>query len=136
MMLTKRSKKACNGRHVNSRKKACSSIPYRTTGSSSRRSHRKRYRKLNRFAEANPEFFDGYFDAITQMAVDYFTVNELPKRQQEFRMLKNFRSNLSHYHASAPDERYPHNRVTRAFSRICPLARLVWQGIKGGIAFI
>ena len=61
----------------------------------------KRYRKLNHFAEANPEFFDGYFDAITQMAVDYFTVNELPKRQQEFRMLRRFRSNLRHYHAEA-----------------------------------
>ena len=96
----------------------------------------KRYRKLNHFAEANPEFFDGYFDAITQMAVDYFTVNELPKRQQEFRMLKRFRSNLRHFHANAPDERYRHNRLTRAFSRICPLARFLWQCLKGGIAFV
>jgi len=96
----------------------------------------KRYRKLNRFAEANPEFFDGYFNAITQMAVDYFIVNELPKRQQEFRMLKSFRSNLRRCHANTPDERYRHNRVTRAFSRICPLIRFLWQCLKGGISFI
>jgi len=96
----------------------------------------KRYRKLNHFAEANPEFFGGYFDAITQMAVDYFAVNELPKRQQEFRMLKKFRSNLCSCHANSPDETYRHNRVTRAFSKMFPLIRLIWQGIKGGIAFI
>ena len=96
----------------------------------------KRYRKLNHFAEANPEFFGGYFDAITQMAVDYFAINELPKRQQEFRMLKRFRSNLRDCHANSPDEIYRHNRVMRAFSRMFPLIRLIWQGIKGGIAFI
>lgn len=96
----------------------------------------KRYRKLNRFAEANPEFFDGYFDAITQMAVDYFTVNELPKRQQEFRMLKKFRSNLRRYHDNKPDQGYRHNRVTRVFSRTFPLVRFLWQCLKGGIAFI
>lgn len=96
----------------------------------------KRYRKLNHFAEANPEFFGGYFDAITQMAVDYFAVNELPKRQQEFRMLKRFRSNLRDCHANSPDEIYRHNRVMRAFSKVFPLIRLIWQGIKGGIAFI
>ena len=96
----------------------------------------KRYRKLNHFAEANPEFFGGYFDAITQMAVDFFAVNELPKRQQEFRMLKRFRSNLRDCHANSPDEIYRHNRVMRAFSRMFPLIRLIWQGIKGGIAFI
>ena len=96
----------------------------------------KRYRKLNHFAEANPEFFGGYFDAITQMAVDFFAVNELPKRQQEFRMLKRFRSNLRDCHANSPDETYRHNRVMRAFSKMFPLIRLIWQGIKGGIAFI
>ena len=96
----------------------------------------KRYRKLNHFAEANPEFFGGYFDAMTQMAVDYFAVNELPKRQQEFRMLKRFRSNLRDCHANSPDETYRHNRLTRAFSKTFPLIRLIWQGIKGGIAFI
>jgi len=96
----------------------------------------KRYRKLNHFAEASPEFFGGYFDAITQMAVDYFAVNELPKRQQEFRMLRRFRSNLRDCHANSPDEIYRHNRLTRAFSKMFPLIRLIWQGIKGGIAFI
>lgn len=96
----------------------------------------KRYRKLNRFAEANPEFFDGYFDAITQMAVDYFAVNELPKRQHEFGMIKKFRANLRHCHANTPDNKYRHNGITRAFSRMFPVVRLVWQGIKGGIAFI
>ena len=96
----------------------------------------KRYRKLNHFAEANPEFFGGYFDAITQMAVDFFAVNELPKRQQEFRMIKRFRSNLRDCHANSPSETYRHNRVVRAFSKTFPLIRLIWQGIKGGIAFI
>ncbi|MBA7628701.1 Thiamine thiazole synthase [subsurface metagenome] len=95
----------------------------------------KRYRKLNHFAEANPEFFDGYFDAITQMAADYFTVNELPKRQQEFNMIKKFRANLRHYHANTPDQRYRQNQVTRTFSRTFPLIRFIWQCLKGGIAF-
>lgn len=81
----------------------------------------KRYRKLNHFAEANPVFFDGYFDAITQMAVDYFAVNELPKRQHEFQMLKRFRAGL---------------RNARGAGKSFPLLRFLWKCIKGGIAFI
>lgn len=96
----------------------------------------KRYRKLNRFAEANPEFFDGYFDAITQMAVDYFTVNELPKRKQEFRMLKRFRANLRDYYARDNAVTGSQNALVRAFSRICPLVRFLWKCVKGGIAFV
>jgi electron transfer flavoprotein-quinone oxidoreductase len=96
----------------------------------------KRFRKLNRFAEKNPEFFDGYFDAITQMAVDYFVVNELPKRRQEFRMLKRFRSNLRDYYASDKAIARRQNRLIRAFSRMCPLVRLLWKCVKGGIAFV
>lgn len=95
----------------------------------------KRYRKLNRFAEAYPEFFDGYFDAITQMAVDYFTVKEMPKRQQEFRMLKDFRSGLRHSHVNNA-ETYRHNRVIRAFSRAFPLVRFLWQCLRGAISFL
>lgn len=81
----------------------------------------KRYRKLNHFAEANPVFFDGYFDAITQMAVDYFAVNELPKRQHEFQMLKRFRAGL---------------RDARGAGKSFPLLRFLWKCLKGGIAFI
>lgn len=80
----------------------------------------KRYRKLNHFAEANPVFFDGYFNAMTQMAVDYFTVNELPKRQHEFQMIKRFRSALGNAERS------------KAF----PLIKFLWRCLKGGIAFI
>ena len=50
----------------------------------------KRYRKMNHFAEKNPEFFGPYFDVITQTAVDYFTVKEMPKRTQEWQMIKDF----------------------------------------------
>jgi electron transfer flavoprotein-quinone oxidoreductase len=96
----------------------------------------KRYRKLNRFAEANPEFFDGYFDAITQMAVDYFTVNEMPKRRQEFGMLKRFRSNLRKYHNGTTATKCRQKRMTKMFSGMFPLVRFVWQCVKGGIAFI
>ena len=96
----------------------------------------KRYRKLNHFAEANPEFFDGYFDAITQMAVDYFTVNELPKRKQEFRMLKRFRSNLRDYYTRDNTVTGRQNALKRALSRICPLTRFLWKCVKGGIAFV
>ncbi len=81
----------------------------------------KRYRKLNHFAEANPVFFDGYFDAITQMAVDYFTVNELPKRQHEWQMIKRFYSGL---------------RDARGTGKSFPLIRFLWKCIKGGLAFI
>ncbi|OGO23978.1 MAG: hypothetical protein A2144_06510 [Chloroflexi bacterium RBG_16_50_9] len=96
----------------------------------------KRYRKLNHFAEKNPEFFDGYFDAITQMAVDYFAVNELPKRQQEFRMIKNFRANLHNYYASDKAIVARMSGFKRTISRICPFARFIWKCLKGGLAFI
>jgi len=46
----------------------------------------KRYRKMNKFAEKNPEFFDGYFKVITQTAVEFFEKKEIPKRQQDFQM--------------------------------------------------
>ena len=96
----------------------------------------KRYRKLNKFAEAYPEFWDGYFNAITQMAADYFMINENPKRTQEFKMIKSFRANLRNVHATAPDGKYRHGKLTRAFSKAFPIIRLAWQGIKGGISFI
>jgi len=92
----------------------------------------KRYRKLNRFAEANPEFFDAYFGAITQMAVDYFTINELPKRRQEFQMIKRFRSALRDFYADGLRT----NPVSRAFFRTFPLVRFLWQCLKGVISFI
>jgi electron transfer flavoprotein-quinone oxidoreductase len=95
----------------------------------------KRYRKLNRFAENNPEFFDGYFGAITQMAVDYFAVNELPKRQQEFKMLKNFRSNLRRYYTGDKPIITRMNGFSKSFARMCPLLRFIWKCLKGGIAF-
>lgn len=78
----------------------------------------KRYRKMNRFAERNPEFFGPYFDVITQMAVDYFAVKEMPKRSQEWQMIKNFRKNL--------------RRVSK--SRF-PLLSFIWKSLKGAISF-
>ncbi len=96
----------------------------------------KRYRKMNRFAEANPEFFGPYFDVITQMAVDFFTVNELPKRTAEFQMLKRFRSGLKQFYSSELGAKYNHNWFTRTFARICPLMRFMWQSLKGALAFI
>jgi electron transfer flavoprotein-quinone oxidoreductase len=96
----------------------------------------KRYRKLNRFADNNPEFFDGYFNAITQMAVDYFAINELPKRKQEFRMLKRFRAGLRDYFASENAVTAKQGRLTRAFSRTFPLLRFLWKCLKGGLSFI
>ncbi len=96
----------------------------------------KRYRKMNRFAEANPEFFDGYFGALTQMAVDYFTINELPKRQQEFGMLKRFRSTLRNLQASGSGGTHHHNRLLRTLYKTFPLARFLWQCLKGAISFI
>jgi electron transfer flavoprotein-quinone oxidoreductase len=80
----------------------------------------KRYKKLNQFAEANPVFFDGYFNAITQMAVDYFAVNELPKRKHEFQMIKRFLSALS----------------DAEHSKVFALIKFLWRCLKGGIAFI
>ncbi len=78
----------------------------------------KRYRKMNRFAERNPEFFGPYFEVIAQAAVDYFTVKEMPKRAQEWQMLRDFLKNL--------------RRVSR--SRF-PLLSFVWKMLKGVIAF-
>jgi electron transfer flavoprotein-quinone oxidoreductase len=95
----------------------------------------KRYRKLNRFAEAYPEFFDGGFDAITRMAAGYFTVNELPKRRQEWLMLKKFRSDLRRSYTDS-SKAYRHNRVVRAFSGAFPLVRFLWHCLRGGISFL
>ncbi len=79
----------------------------------------KRYRKMNLFAERNPEFFGPYFDVITQTAVDYFTVKEVPKRSQEWQMIKDFRKNLQ--------------GVSR--SRF-PTLTFMWKSLKGVISFI
>ena len=79
----------------------------------------KRYRKMNRFAEENPEFFGPYLDVITRTAVDYFTVKEMPKRSQEWQMIKDFRKNL--------------NRASK--SRF-PMLSLLWKSLKGAISFI
>lgn len=78
-----------------------------------------RYRKMNHFAEKNPEFFGPYFDVITQAAVDYFTVKEMPKRSQEWQMIKDFMKNL--------------RRVSK--SRF-PLLSFIWKALKGAISFI
>jgi electron transfer flavoprotein-quinone oxidoreductase len=79
----------------------------------------KRYRKMNRFAEKNPEFFGPYFDVITRAAVDFFTVKEIPKRTQEWQMIKNFVKNLR-----------------RDSKSRFPLLSFIWKAIKGGISFI
>jgi electron transfer flavoprotein-quinone oxidoreductase len=79
----------------------------------------KRYRKMNSFAEKNPEFFGPYFEVITQAAVDFFTVKEMPKRTQEWQMIKDFYKNL--------------RRVSK--SRF-PLLSFIWKAIKGGISFL
>ncbi|MBN1188196.1 MAG: FAD-binding protein [Dehalococcoidales bacterium] len=79
----------------------------------------KRYRKMNHFAEKTPEFFGPYFDVITQAAVDYFTVKEMPKRTQEWEMIKDFRKNLH----SVSNARFP-------------LLRFIWNFLKGGLSFL
>ncbi|MFA5309420.1 MAG: FAD-dependent oxidoreductase [Dehalococcoidales bacterium] len=79
----------------------------------------KRYRKMNHFAEKNPEFFGPYFDVITQAAVDYFAVKETPKRSQEWQMIKDFRKNLG----KATKSRFP-------------LLGFCWRCLKGGLSFL
>jgi electron transfer flavoprotein-quinone oxidoreductase len=79
----------------------------------------KRYRKMNRFAEKNPEFFGPYFDVITRMAVDYFAVKEMPKRTQEWQMIKDFRENLR----KASKSRFP-------------LLGFIWKSMKGALSFL
>jgi electron transfer flavoprotein-quinone oxidoreductase len=79
----------------------------------------KRYRKMNLFAEKNPEFFGPYFEVITQAAVDYFTVKEMPKRSQEWQMIKDFRKNLG--------------RVSKGRF---PMLTFLWKSLKGAISFI
>jgi electron transfer flavoprotein-quinone oxidoreductase len=65
----------------------------------------KRYRKMNLFAENNPEFFGPFLNVITRTAVDYFTIKEMPKRSQEWQMIKDFLSGLQslqrRFHRSA-----------------------------------
>jgi electron transfer flavoprotein-quinone oxidoreductase len=96
----------------------------------------KRYRKMNHFAEKNPEFFDGYFNVITQMAVDFFEKKEMPKRQQDIEMIKSFRSGISRVYADESEKMSHINPMLRKMYKIFPLARFIWQSIKGGISFI
>jgi electron transfer flavoprotein-quinone oxidoreductase len=79
----------------------------------------RRYRKMNHFAERNPEFFGPYFEAITQAAADYFTVKEMPKRSQEWQMIKDFYKNLR-----------------RVSSSRFPLLSFIWKTLKGAISFV
>lgn len=79
----------------------------------------KRYRKMNRFAENNPEFFGPYMNVITQTAVDYFTVREMSKRSQEWQMIKDFNNNLR-----------------RSSNGRFPLLSFIWKSLKGAISFI
>ena len=79
----------------------------------------KRYRKMNHFAEKNPEFFGPYFNVLTQTAVDFFAVKEMPKRTQEWQMIKDFRKNLK----KATGSRFP-------------LLAFIWKSIKGAFSFI
>jgi electron transfer flavoprotein-quinone oxidoreductase len=79
----------------------------------------KRYRKMNIFAEQNPEFFGPFFNVITQAAVDYFTVKEMPKRAQDWQMIKDLMKNMR-----------------QVFKSRFWLISLVWKSIKGMISFI
>jgi electron transfer flavoprotein-quinone oxidoreductase len=79
----------------------------------------QRYRKMNSFAEQNPEFFGPYLNVITQTVVDYFTIKEIPKRSQEWQIIKDFLKNL--------------RKVSR--SRF-PLLTFIWKSLKGAISFV
>lgn len=96
----------------------------------------KRYRKMNHFAEKNPEFFGAYSRALTQMAVDYFTVEEMPKRQQEMQMLKRFYRSLIYFNRNELPKLHPQNPISRAFNRTFPVVRFIWQCLKGVFVFI
>ena len=91
---------------------------------------------MNKFAEKNPEFFDGYFNVITQTAVDFFEKKEMPKRQQDFQMIKNFRSGISRVYADESAKMSHINPLMRKLYKTFPLARFIWQCMKGGISFI
>jgi electron transfer flavoprotein-quinone oxidoreductase len=78
-----------------------------------------RYRRMNHFAEKNPEFLRPYFDVITQTAVDFFTVKEMPKRTQEWQMRRDFRKNLK----KSTGSRFP-------------LLSFLWKAVKGAFSFI
>jgi len=79
----------------------------------------KRYRKMNVFAEKNPEFFGPFFDVVTQAAVDYFTVKEVPKRTQDWQMIKDFIKNQK-----------------KVFKGRFPLLSFLWKSLKGAISFV
>jgi electron transfer flavoprotein-quinone oxidoreductase len=79
----------------------------------------RRYRRMNYFAEKNPEFFGPYLDVITRAAVDFFAVKEMPKRVQEWQMTKDVWKNLR-----------------KASSSKFPVLSLIWKAIKGAISFI
>ncbi|HTY82274.1 MAG TPA: hypothetical protein VMB24_05785, partial [Dehalococcoidales bacterium] len=79
----------------------------------------KRYRKMNLFAEKNPEYFGPYFNVITQAAVDYFTVKETPKRSQEIQMIKDFIKNMR-----------------RVSTGRFPMLTFIWKSLKAVFSFL
>ena len=79
----------------------------------------KRYRKMNLFAENNPEFFGPFLNVITRTAVDYFTIKEMPKRSQEWQMIKDFLSGLR-----------------KVFKGRFPLFGFIWKSLKGALSFV
>lgn len=94
----------------------------------------KRFRKLNFFVDKNPEFFDAYLKAFTQMAVDYFTITNLPKRQQEWKMLQGFYSALNYFTVNELPKTGRVGPIGGFFARLFPLGRFMWQCLKSGWA--
>lgn len=70
----------------------------------------KKSRHFFRFLQENEDFMGPYLDLFTELACDYYTVNELPKKEMEKRMRK------------------------KLFKRL-PLLRFAWQCLKGGRAY-
>jgi hypothetical protein len=74
---------------------------------------------MNIFAEKNPEFFGPFFDVVTQAAVDYFAVKEMPKRTQDWQLVKDFMKGLQ-----------------KVFKGRFYLFKFMWKSLKGAISFI
>lgn len=87
----------------------------------------KRSRKFFRFLQNNEEFFGDYLNLFTELAVDYYTINDLPKAEQEEMMVKKLFKRL-------PILKFSWQLLKMAsayFESISNLARLILKGAFG-----
>lgn len=66
----------------------------------------KKYRNVEAWSHANPQFFKEYPDLLLDILKDYFTVSEKPKKEIQKQIAKKIRSHLSPFQAILTANRF------------------------------